>query len=61
MASKRKFLVVKSANNRYAGFEEIADDYIYISVPDACNMRITDTQFTHIQRPKWPFDENPHG
>jgi microcystin degradation protein MlrC len=58
---KRKYLVVKSANNHYAGFEEIAGDYIYISVPAACNMRITDTQFTHIQRPKWPFDENPHG
>ena len=58
---KRKYLVVKSANNHYAGFEEIAGDYIYISGPGACNMRITDTQFTHIQRPKWPFDENPHG
>ena len=58
---RRKYLVVKSANNHYAGFEEIAGDYVYISVPGACNMRITDTQFTHIQRPKWPFDEDPFG
>jgi len=58
---KRKYLVVKSANNHYAGFEEIAGDYIYISVPAACNMRFTDTSYTHIQRPKWPFDEDPFG
>jgi microcystin degradation protein MlrC len=56
----RKFLVVKSANNHYAGFKEIAGDYIYVSAPGACNMRITDTKYEHIQRPKWPFDDSPH-
>ena len=55
----RKFLIVKSANNHYAGFKDIAGDYIYISAPGACNMRIVDVPFTHIERPKWPFDKNP--
>ncbi len=56
----RKYLVVKSANNHYAGFQDIAGDYIYVSVPAACNMRITELKFQNIQRPKWPFDDHPH-
>ncbi len=55
----RKFLIVKSANNHYAGFQDIAGDYIYISTAGACNMQITDTPFKNIQRPKWPFEQEP--
>jgi len=57
---RRRYLVVKSANNHYAGYQQIAGSFLYISGPGACNMRIVDTPYTNIQRPKWPFDENPH-
>jgi len=57
----RRHLIVKSSNNHYAGYLEIAGDYLFISVPGACNMRVTDFDFKKIQRPKWPFDDNPFG
>ena len=56
----RKYLVVKSANNHYAGYKEIAGGFLYASGPGSCNMKIVDTPFTRIKRPKWPFDENPY-
>jgi microcystin degradation protein MlrC len=55
----RRYLIVKSSNNHYAGYLEIAGDYVFVSAPGACNMRVTDHEFELIRRPKWPFDDDP--
>ena len=55
----KKVLVVKSANNFYAGFEEIAAEVLYLDTPGLTGGDITELPFTKIRRPKWPFDENP--
>jgi microcystin degradation protein MlrC len=57
----RRHLIVKSSNNHYAGYLEIAGDYVFVSAPGACNMRVTDYEFKHLQRPKWPLDDEPFG
>ncbi len=55
----KKVLVVKSANNFYAGFEEIAAEVLYLDSPGLTGGDITELEFTKIERPMWPFDEGP--
>ena len=55
----KKVLVVKSANNFYAGFEEIAAEVLYVDTPGLTGGDITELPFTKIRRPMWPFDEDP--
>ena len=52
-------LVVKSANNFYAGFEEIAAEVLYVDTPGLTGGDITELPFTKIRRPMWPFDDDP--
>jgi microcystin degradation protein MlrC len=54
----RKVLVVKSANQFYAGFEEIAAEVLYVGSPGITG-DLRQFEFTSIDRPKWPFDEDP--
>jgi len=56
----KKFIVVKSANNFYAGFEPIMGSVLYILSPALCRLP-GERPMTRIQRPKWPFDEDPFG
>ena len=52
-------LVVKSANNFYAGFEAIAGKIIYLDAGGVTGGTIDDFEFRHIRRPMWPMDDDP--
>ena len=54
-----KVLVIKSANNFYAGFEAVAAETIYIDAGGVTGGRIEDLSFRRIERPKWPIDPDP--
>jgi microcystin degradation protein MlrC len=54
----KKFIVVKSANNFYAGFEPIMGSVLYILSPGLCRLP-GERPMKRINRPMWPFDENP--
>lgn len=54
----KKFIVVKSANNFYAGFEPIMGSVLYILSPALCRLP-GERSMKRINRPMWPFDENP--
>ncbi|MBN1221725.1 MAG: M81 family metallopeptidase [Candidatus Aminicenantes bacterium] len=54
----KRVIVVKSANNFYAGFEAIMGSVIYVLSPGLCRLP-GERPMTRIERPKWPFDENP--
>jgi microcystin degradation protein MlrC len=56
----KKFIVVKSANNFYAGFEPIMGSVLYILSPALCRLP-GERPMKRIIRPKWPFDEDPFG
>jgi len=58
-ARSKDVLVVKSANNFYAGFEAIAGKIIYLDAGGVTGGKITDLEFTRIRRPMWPFDDDP--
>jgi microcystin degradation protein MlrC len=52
-------LVIKSANNFYAGFEAVAANTIYVDAGGVTGGRIEDLDLRRIKRPKWPWDEAP--
>jgi microcystin degradation protein MlrC len=52
----RRVIVVKSGNNFYDGYADIAGDVIYVMSPGLLG-RVEDQDPRHIERPKWPFDE----
>jgi microcystin degradation protein MlrC len=52
-------MVIKSANNFYAGFEKVAADTIYVDAGGVTGGRIEDLDLRRIDRPKWPWDEAP--
>jgi len=54
----KRVIVVKSANNFYAGFEPIMGSVHYVLSPGLCRPS-TERPMTRIKRPMWPFDENP--
>jgi len=54
----KRIIVVKSANNFYAGFEPIMGSVLYVLSPGLCRLP-GDRTMTRIKRPKWPYDENP--
>jgi len=54
----KKFIVVKSANNFYAGFEPIMGSVVYVLSPGLCRLP-GERPLKRINRPMWPFDENP--
>jgi len=54
----RRVIVVKSANNFYAGFEPIMGSVLYVLSPGLCRLP-GERLMTRIKRPKWPYDENP--
>jgi len=53
-----RVIVVKSANNFYDGYVEIAGDVLYVMSPGLIGYT-RDLRLTRIDRPKWPFDEDP--
>ncbi len=54
----RRFIVVKSGNSFYPGYADIAGDVLYVMSPGLLG-RIEQQTMRNIQRPKWPFDDNP--
>ena len=56
--SKSRVIVVKSANNFYDGYVDIAGDVLYVMSPGLIGPT-RDQQLENIERPKWPFDEDP--
>ncbi len=56
--AERRFIVVKSGNQFYSGYIDIAGDVVYVVSPGLLG-RVGDMQMKRIQRPKWPYDENP--
>ncbi len=58
-ARSKDVLVVKSANNFYAGFEAIAGKIIYLDAGGVTGGKITDLEFRRIRRPIWPIDHDP--
>ena len=54
---KMKLLIVKSANNFYAGFEKIAKKTLYVDAGGLTSTNLSNYNYTQIKRPKWPFDE----
>jgi len=54
----KRVIVVKSANNFYAGFEPIMGSVLYVLSPGLCRLP-GERPMMRIKRPKWPFDENP--
>jgi microcystin degradation protein MlrC len=54
----RRFIVVKSGNSFYPGYVDIAGDVLYVMSPGLLG-RIEQQTMRNIQRPKWPWDENP--
>ena len=51
----RRVIVVKSGNNFYDGYVDIAGDVVYVMTPGLLG-HIKDLDPEKIQRPKWPFD-----
>ncbi len=58
-ARSKSVLVVKSANNFYAGFQAIAGKTIYVDAGGVTGGEIRDFEYTRITRPMWPMDEDP--
>jgi len=56
----RRAIVIKSGNNFYDGYADIAGDVVYV-ISAGLLGRIRDQIFHNIDRPKWPFDEPPFG
>jgi len=57
----RDVLVVKSANNFFAGFNEIAGQIIYVDAGGVTSGSIQDMDLSRIKRPFWPLDDAPFG
>jgi len=53
----KRVIVVKSANNFYAGHEEIAGSFLYLKTPGAFNPQTA--EYKKINRNIWPFVDEP--
>jgi microcystin degradation protein MlrC len=58
LASK-KIVVVKSTNHFYASFAPIAREVLYVDSGGPLPRDLRTLAFRRIERPKWPFDEQP--
>jgi len=56
--AQSRMIVVKSANNFYSGYVDIAGDVVYMFSPGLINSTVGQGM-TEISRPLWPYDENP--
>ena len=56
---ERKVLVVKSTGNHYAGYLDVAADYLYAGGPGATSSDVFSNGYKKMNRPKWPLDTNP--
>jgi microcystin degradation protein MlrC len=57
----KKIVVVKSTNHFYASFAPIAKDVLYVASGGPLPRDLRTLDFRKIERPKWPFDEDPFG
>lgn len=60
-ATRKRILVVKSAQHFYAGFSPIASKIIYMAAPGAVAPRYTEIPFTRVDLNKYPWVEDPFG
>jgi microcystin degradation protein MlrC len=57
----KKIVVVKSTNHFYASFAPVAKDVLYVDSGGPLPRDLRALDFRKIERPKWPFDEQPFG
>jgi microcystin degradation protein MlrC len=57
----KKIVVVKSTNHFYASFAPIAKEVLYVDSGGPLPRDLRALAFRKIERPKWPFNENPFG
>jgi microcystin degradation protein MlrC len=57
----KKIVVVKSTNHFYASFAPIAKEVLYVDSGGPLPRDLRTLAFRKIERPKWPFDEQPFG
>jgi microcystin degradation protein MlrC len=55
----KKIVVVKSTNHFYASFAPVAKDVLYVDSGGPLPRDLRTLDFRKIERPKWPFDEQP--
>jgi len=55
----KKIVVVKSTNHFYASFAPIAREVLYVDSGGPLPRDLRTLAFRRIERPKWPFDEQP--
>jgi microcystin degradation protein MlrC len=55
----KKIVVVKSTNHFYASFAPIAKEVLYVDSGGPLPRDLRTLPFRKIERPKWPFDEDP--
>jgi microcystin degradation protein MlrC len=55
----KKIVVVKSTNHFYASFAPIAKEVLYVDSGGPLPRDLRALAFRRIERPKWPFDEQP--
>ena len=55
----KKIVVVKSTNHFYASFAPIAKEVLYVDSAGPLPRDLRTLPFRRIERPKWPFDEQP--
>ncbi len=54
---KQRALVVKSANNFYAGYTDVAKEFIFINGPGVTGNPFETWEHKKMKRPKWPLDD----
>jgi microcystin degradation protein MlrC len=57
----KKIVVVKSTNHFHASFAPIAKEVLYVDSGGPLPRDLRTLPFRKIERPKWPFDEQPFG
>ncbi len=57
----KKLVAVKSSHHFYAGFAPLAAEVLHLDGPGTLGADVTQLTYRNIERPKWPFDENPVG
>jgi microcystin degradation protein MlrC len=57
----KKIVVVKSTNHFHASFAPLAKEVLYVDSDGPLPRDLRRLNFRKIDRPKWPFDEQPFG
>jgi len=55
----KKVVVVKSSQHFHAGFAPLAKEILYVAAPGTLGNDPREFLYTRMQRPKWPFDDDP--